>query len=108
MALNIACSNEEKVKVTAAPTTASGKPAQIDGALTVSVQSGEGTAVQDPLDPLSFFAVSGDNPGDTVYLVEADADLGAGVVTIQDTVTLSVAGVAAANFGLSASPAEPK
>lgn len=106
--LGIACSTEEKVKVTAAPVTASGKPARFDGALNVSVQSGDGTFTQDPAEPNAFFAVSGDAPGTTVYLIEADADLGAGVTTLQETVELEVAGVNAASFGLTAAAPEAK
>jgi len=108
MPLAIASTNEEQVPVTAAPVTASGRPAQVDGALTVTVQSGEGTFTQDAAEPLTFRAVSGDNPGTTVYLVEADADLGSGVVSISDTVTYEVAGAQAASFGLSAGTVEPK
>ncbi len=103
-----ACSNEEMIPVTAAPVTSSGAPAQIDGALTVTVQSGDGSVLQDPGSPLSFNAVSGSAPGDTVYLVEADADLGAGVVTLQDTFTLTVTSATAASFGLSVGAAVPK
>jgi hypothetical protein len=108
MPLDIGSDNDQKIKVTAAPKTTSGRPAQVDGPLTVTVQSGDATAVQDPAEPLSFFAVSSDNPGTTVFQVDADADLGAGIVTISDIVTYTVAGAAAANVGLSASPAEPK
>lgn len=108
MPLAIASSNEEQVPVTATPVSASGKPAQIDGALTVSVVSGDGTFTQDAAFPLMFKAVSGDLAGDTVYSVSADADLGAGVVTISDTVTLTVTSAAAATLGLVAGPAEPK
>ena len=104
----IASTNEQKVPVTAAPVTASGGPAQVDGPLTVTVQSGEGTFTQDPGSPLSFYAVSGETPGTTVYLVSADADLGAGVVTIEDTVEYAVSGAQAAAFGLTAGTAEPK
>lgn len=108
MPLGVASNNEQKIKVTAQPQTTSGRPAQIDGAVRVSVQSGEATFTQDPAEPLSFFAVSGDNPGTTEYLVEADADLGAGVVNIQDIVTYEVSGAQAANFGLVAGAPEPK
>jgi hypothetical protein len=106
--LGLACSTEQKVKVTAAPVTAGGRPARFDGALTVTVQSGDGTFTQDAAEPNSFFAVSGDAPGTTVYLIEADADLGAGVITLQDTVELEVAGVNAASFGLTAGAPEAK
>ena len=108
MPLSIACTNEEQVPVTASPVTAKGKPAQVDGPLKVSVQSGSGSVFQDPATPLEFKAVSGDDPGTTVYLVEADADLGSGVVTISDLVTLEVSGSQAAAFGLSSGAAEPK
>lgn len=108
MAFAIASTNEQKVKVTASPVTQSGGPAQVDGALTVTVQSGEGTFTQDAADPLSFYAVSGADPGTTVYVVSADADLGAGTVLIQDTVEYVVSGAQAASFGLTAGTPEPK
>lgn len=108
MPLSLACSNEEKVTVTAAPKSSSGRPARLDGALRVSVQSGDGTVEQDAATPLAFKAVSGDAPGDTVYLVEGDADLGDGITLIQDLVTLTVTGANAASFGLSAGVTEPK
>lgn len=108
MPLNVACSNEQKIPVIATPQTAGGRPAQIDGALRVTVQSGDGTVEQDAAKPLEFKAVSGDAPGDTVYLVEADADLGSGVQNISDLVTLTVTSATAANFGLSAGVPEPK
>ena len=108
MPLSIASTNEEQVPVTAAPVTASGRPAQVDGPLTVTVQSGTGTVLQNAAEPLVFRAVSGDEPGDTTYLVEADADLGAGTVTISDIVTYTVSGASASSFGLTAGAAEPK
>jgi len=106
--LSIASTNEQKVPVTAVPVTSSGKPAQVDGPLRVTVVSGTGTVEQDPATPLTFKAVSGDTPGTTVYLVEADADLGAGQVLIQDTVTYEVSGAQAASFGLVSGAAESK
>lgn len=106
--LNVTSTNEEKVPITAAPLTKGGHPAKIDGALKVTVQSGNGTFEQDPATPLSFTVVSGDDPGQTVYLVEADVDLGEGVTNIQDTVTYDVVGAQAQSFGLSAGAAIPK
>src|ERR1700741_2684075 len=111
MPLPVSCTTEEKVKITVTPQTASGNTASIDGAVRVSVQSGAGSFTQDPAFPLEFYVVSGDVPGDTVYVVEADADLGPGedqVSLIQDTVTLTVNNVNAASFGLSAGAPEPK
>jgi hypothetical protein len=108
MPLAIACTTAEQVPVTAAPVSASGRPAAVDGALTVVVQSGDGTVIQDAATPLSFTARSGDAPGETVYLVSADADLGEGVTTITDLVTLTVTSETAAAFGLSQGAVEPK
>lgn len=108
MPLAIACTNEEQIPVTAAPLTAAGHPAPVDGALRVTVLSGDGTVLQDPATPLVFRAVSGNSAGDTEYLVEADADLGAGVRTISDRVTLTVTSAEAASLGFTAGPAEPK
>jgi hypothetical protein len=107
--LNVACSNEQKVPVTASPVTSSGRPAQVDGPLRVTVQSGDGTIEQDPAFPLVFKAVSGDAAGDTVYVVEADANLDPNeVTTITDTVVLTVTSATAASFGLAAGAPEPK
>lgn len=101
--IEVTCTNEEKVPITAAPVTTSGAPANVDGALRVTVQSGDGTVEQDPNNPLSFFAVSGNNAGVTVFLVQADADLDEGEeALIQDTVELTVTSAAAASFGLTA------
>ncbi len=104
MPLELTITNAQKVDVTARPTTGSGKPAKLDGALTVSVQSGDSTVTQDPASPLMFTLVSSDTPGDTVYLVDGDADLGSGVEDIQDTITLHVTGENAKNLGLTAAP----
>ncbi len=104
--LELKCTNEEKVKVTAIPVTTTGKPAALDGAVKVTVISGEGTV--EMVDNTSFYCLSSNNPGDTEYLVEADADLGEGVITISDNIRLSVAGALAANLGLTAGTPEPK
>lgn len=108
MPLAITCTNDEQVTVNAKPQTSTGRPAVIDGALTVTVLSGDGTVLQDPASPLSFKAVSGAAAADTVYDVSGDTDIGSGVVTIHDTVTLTVTSAVAANFGLSAGVTEPK
>lgn len=108
MPLAVACTNEEQITVTATPKTAGGHVAQLDGPLRITVQSGDGSFTQDAASPLVFKAVSGDAIADTVYLVQGDADLGAGVTLIQDTVTLSVGSATAANLGFVAGPVEPK
>ena len=101
MPLEVSCTNEEKVHIGVHPGTSHGKPVAIDGAINVEVQSGEGTLVMDD-NGLGFFAISADNPGDTVYLISADADIGEGVENISDVAILKVAGAKAANLGLTA------
>ena len=108
MPLLLQITNEEKIRVTANPTTARGAPALLDGPLRVSVISGNGSFDQAALAPNEVYLVSPDVPGDTTYLIEGDTDLGAGVQLIQDTVTLQVTGALAQNLGLFAGPPEPK
>lgn len=99
--LEVSITNEQQVKVTLKPVTATGKPASVDGVPTWEVISGSST-VSAAADGLSADLVSSDDPGDTEFLVKADADLGEGVVEISDIVRLHVAGAQAANLGLSA------
>jgi len=106
MALELTCTNEEKIPITINPVTPSGKPAEIDGEVLVSVISGEGT--YEMIDENSFYVISGDFPGATTYLIEADADIGEGVVNISDTITLNVEGALAKNLGLVAGTPELK
>jgi hypothetical protein len=105
--LELSCTNEEKVPITITPVTSTGKLSKIQSAsLVVTAQNGYGTV--ELIDDSSFYVVSGDDPGDTEYLVSGDADLGEGVITISDIVLLRVAGASAAYLGLSAGTAVPK
>lgn len=107
MPLELSITNEQKIPVTLTPVTATGKPAILDGSPAWTVISGNSTVVVGA-DGLSAELVSADAPGDTTILVAADADLGAGVVEVSDTITLHVIGALAANLGLTAGPAVPK
>jgi len=102
MAVTIKITNEQKVNVALSPKTDAGKPAKVDGAPTWEVVGGDetsSTVVVAP-DGLSADLVSSDTPGDTTYLIKADADLGEGVETIQETITLTVSGANARNLGV--------
>jgi len=105
--LEINITNEQQVNVTLHPVTATGRPAPVDGAPTWTVQSGDST-VTAASDGMSADLISSDTPGDTVILVEADADLGQGVVPISDIIQLHVAGAQAAALGLVAGDPTPK
>lgn len=101
MPLDLTITNEQKIEVTLAPVTATGRPAVLDGAPEWSVISGNST-LEVAADGKSAFLVSADDPGDTQFLVKADADLGEGKEEISDTIRLTVAGARAANLGLTA------
>lgn len=105
--LEINITNEQQVNVTLHPVTATGRPAQVDGAPTWEVITGNSTVTPAP-DGLSADLVSANDPGDTDFLVKADADLGSGVVEISDIIRLHVAGAQAANLGLVAGDPTPK
>lgn len=100
------CTNEEKLPVTFSYATAAGRPAQVQGDTTVTVTSGDGTFERTGAH--SGFLVSGDNAGDTVYAHDADADLGEGVVSINDVMTLTVSGAQAAAVGVAFGAPVPK
>ncbi len=99
--------NEQKIKATLNITTQGGKPAQVDGKPTWTVVSGEGGIVVAD-DGMSADLISTDLPGETVYLVEADADLGTGTRPIADTIKIITQGAQAENLGLSLGNPEPK
>jgi|SRR5215471_809231 len=99
--LEITITNEQQVKVHLTPVTEGGKPAPIDGVPEWSVVAGDSTFVAAP-DGMSADLISADDPGDTQFLVKADADIGEGVEEISDIIKLSVAGASAKNLGLSA------
>jgi len=101
MAFNASCDNTQMVPFTAAPTyqdpnTGELVAAKVDGALRITVLSGDGSFSQDPASPLTFNGISGADggvegvPANTVYEVRVDGDLGPGVNDVVETVTLSV------------------
>ena len=102
MPIDIGCSNEQKVRFTASPTTATGATASLDGNLGATVDSGDATvepgvgSLDVVVRPAAGFA------GVIAGRVSADADLGEGVVTIEDTFSITVTSAMAANLGVSA------
>lgn len=105
--LDLTITNEQKVKVTVNPVTEAGTPVLLDGPIEVSVSSGDGT-FEIEADGVSVYFISGDLPGDTVYTISGDADLGAGVENVADVVNLHVEGAQAAALGLVAELPELK
>lgn len=95
----ITITNEEKVEVTLAPTTAAGNPASLDGVPVWEVTEGDASVEVAP-DGLSAFLVSGAADVNSKISVTADADLGEGVVTISDVVDLAVVAASASALGI--------
>lgn len=105
--MNVTLTNEQKVKVTLAPTTASGKPAKIDGIPSWTVESGDAT-VDVAEDGLSAYIISGEAEGASTVRLVADADLGEGVRNIEEVIDVTVTGAEASALGLTVGTAEPK
>lgn len=103
MASPITMTTEEKSLLSVHPTTEAGSPATIDGPVTYTVSAGTCTIA--PVDALTAYVVSGSTPGESTVVATADADLGAGVVHITDTLIVHVVSPLAENLGLGA--AEP-
>lgn len=101
--------NTQKITATLKPVTDSvpPKPAKLDGPPRWEVVSGNAT-VSPADDGLSAELISSDDPGDTVFLVRADANLGEGVEELSDTITLHVEGESAKNLGLTFGAPVPK
>ena len=98
MASPITMTTEEKSLLSIHPTTEAGNPAVIDGPVSYTVASG--TCTIEPVDALTAYVVSGSTPGDSSVLATADADLGAGVTTITDTLIVHVVSPQAEQLGL--------
>lgn len=105
--MDITINNEQQVVVELHPVTPGGHPAPLDGAPTWTKISGD-SEITVSEDGMSATLVSSDNPGDSEFLVKADADLGSGVVEVSDMIRLSVAGAQAASLGLVAGEPTPK
>jgi hypothetical protein len=99
----IGLTNEQKVRVRANPTTASGAPAPIDGALGATLDDPSTGTVEPGVDNLELVIRPAPGfLGTITGRIAADADLGSGVVELADTFTLNVTSAMAVNLGLSA------
>lgn len=105
--IEILISNEQKVHIAIAPTTATGKPAKIDGIPTYEVTSGDATVAVDE-DGLGAYLISGDSASESKILISADANLTSEVETITQEISLVVSLANAASLGLVVGTPEPK
>jgi hypothetical protein len=107
MDLTVTITDEQKIRVAAvAPKTAGGNPATLDGPVTFEVIAGDCTI--EALDDTSCMITSGTAGVMSDVTARADADLGAGVVAIMDTIHVEVLSAMAADLGLVADTPELK
>lgn len=105
--LTLKITNEQQITVSVTPKTPAGKPATVEGKPAWTQQSGNASlTIAD--DGLSATLISADQPGESQFLISADADLGEGVELIQDVITLIVESAKAASLGLTAGEPTPK
>lgn len=99
--LNFAGGTDEQLRLTIKPVTGGGKPATIEpNSLKGTVQSGEGAVEVVNASELIFRPVD-DVAGDTIILIEGDADVGEGVETISELVTYTASSPRAKLLGVS-------
>ena len=103
MPLTLSHTTEERIRIHAHPLTPGGDPAPLDGPITYSVISG--THVIDSIDALSCW-VRNPAAGTSAISAKADADLGAGFIPIEDSVTVTSTSPMATSLGLQADAPE--
>lgn len=103
----VTITNEQKVLMTLAPTTAAGNPAVLDGVPTWTVLEGDAT-VEVASDGMSAMLISGAADVNSKIEVVADADLGTGIQTLSDVIDLAVVSASASTLGLVAGQPELK
>lgn len=106
MPLNVTLNNEQQLNLSLSPASAHGTPESLDGDPTFTsdnadtVISYDASSKQAVISPPSNFA------GVVTVTVSADAKIGDGVDTIQDTVVLTVVNPEATTLGLSGEVSE--
>ena len=97
--IEVKITNEQKVLATLAPKSAAGKPAKVDGVPTWDVTEGDAT-IEVAADGLSAWLISGEAAAESKVVVSADADLGQGVETITQEISLVVSLSKSTDLGL--------
>lgn len=104
---------EQKVSLTLRPRTSSERLTKVDGVPTwdpipTSIEESGGISMVVSTDGMSAVFVAGDLPGRQQFRVSADADLGDGVETISEIVSIEVEHAKATSLGFEASEPQPK
>lgn len=101
MPLEIDLNNEQQVQVRVSPKTHKGKNAPLDGAAVFKSLDGD-VEIEMLDDTTAILKTPAEFAGDRTINVSADADTGAGVVTIEDNIVLHISNPLAVNLGLAA------
>lgn len=101
---DVTISFNQQIRFRAHPKNQQGEPATIDGPLSCGVLSGDGTFSIDSMDPLGVVLIPGAAPGDTMYKISGDSNLGGGLVRISEQVLLHVVPAEATTLNLVADP----
>jgi len=108
MPLDFVSDTDQKVPITLDPKTEGGHSATLDGAPVLSIVSGNATVQQATEEERAAnpkfvgWVVSEDTAGSSEWKVTGDADLGAGVVPIEEGGTYTYSAAQAKNLGVSA------
>lgn len=86
--LQITITTDQKVVARIEPRSNSGNPLAFEGIAEWGILAGEGT-VEAADDGLSAELVSSDTPGNTIYMVTIDADVGLGVEEVSGLILVS-------------------
>ena len=122
MPTEVTYSSEEKMAFRFQPLTHAGQPAPIDGTVSFVIVAGDGVTMPiDPVDPVlppgfltdyppaeSCWLVPGPTLGDLLMKGSCDADLGAGMQLVEDTVVAHIVSPTADHLTVTHSPAMPQ
>lgn len=100
--------DSQQILLTAQPVSGKGNPAPIDGPVQWSLISGSQFISLTPVDATSVYAVAIGPIGIATIEASADADLGAGITTITNTVQVEVIGGPAVNLNILPGTPEPQ
>ena len=109
MAAAVTITSEQKIKITVAPQTEGGNPAEVDGDVLYEVVSGDATV--EPVDGTGgkeAYLVSGESGVLSVVRVYADGDTSEAEAMIEDEISLTVIAPGAASLGVAFGEPEAK
>ena len=108
MYVSLLTNEEKETGVTVSPITKYGNPAPIDGALTITPLTGDSDAQITLEADGTLTLISATTEGSADFEVSADADLGEGVTTIVEKITIVTSIAGAVGLGVAGGVKEAK